>query len=99
MAVRGQTIRALTLFGASGLGFAGVLFVARPDGSHAGWICPALLISSALCGALSIIQIRLRRHIDSLFELFQKGVVMVKGSCFRTTGYAQSDDSTPEGYQ
>ncbi|MFT4066638.1 DMT family transporter [Paraburkholderia sp.] len=102
--VRGQTIRALTLLGASGLffaglpymplseavaivysetllvivlappllketlkprdalaaavGFAGVLFVVRPDGSHSSWLGPVLLISSALCGALSIIQIK-----------------------------------------
>jgi drug/metabolite transporter (DMT)-like permease len=110
--VRGQTIRALTLLGASGLffaglpymplseavaivysetllvivlaplllketlkprdalaaavGFAGVLFVVRPDGSHSSWLGPVLLISSALCGALSIIQIkRIHANDDS----------------------------------
>jgi len=110
--VRGQTIRALTLLGASGLffaglpymplseavaivysetllvivlaplllkealkprdalaaavGFVGVLFVVRPDGSHSGWLGPVLLISSALCGALSIIQIkRIHANDDS----------------------------------
>ncbi|SMG56216.1 DMT family transporter [Paraburkholderia susongensis] len=110
--VRGQTLRALTLLGASGLffaglpymplseavaivysetllvivlaplllketlkprdalaaavGFAGVLFVVRPDGTHSSWIGPVLLISSALCGALSIIQIkRIRASDDS----------------------------------
>jgi drug/metabolite transporter (DMT)-like permease len=112
MDVRGQTIRAVTLLGASGLffaglpyvplseavaivysetllvivlaplllkealkprdalaavvGFAGVLLVVRPDGSHAGWIGPVLLISSAFCGALSIIQIkRIHANDDS----------------------------------
>ncbi|NML35046.1 DMT family transporter [Paraburkholderia antibiotica] len=110
--VRGQTLRALTLLGASGLffaglpymplseavaivysetllvivlaplllketlkprdalaaaiGFAGVLFVVRPDGSHSSWLGPALLIASALCGALSIIQIkRIKASDDS----------------------------------
>jgi len=110
--VRGQTIRALTLLGASGLffaglpymplseavaivysetllvivlaplllketlkprdalaaaiGFAGVLFVVRPDGSHSSWLGPALLISSAFCGAVSIIQIkRIHANDDS----------------------------------
>ena len=102
--VRGQTLRALTLLGASGLffaglpymplseavaivysetllvivlaplllretlkprdalaavvGFAGMLLVVRPDGSHSSWLGPALLIASALCGALSIIHPR-----------------------------------------
>ncbi|MBB5461596.1 DMT family transporter [Paraburkholderia sp. Cpub6] len=110
--VRGQTLRALTLLGASGLffaglpymplseavaivysetllvivlaplllhetlkprdalaaavGFAGMLLVVRPDGSHASWLGPALLIASALCGALSIIQIkRIKASDDS----------------------------------
>ncbi|MBB5408408.1 drug/metabolite transporter (DMT)-like permease [Paraburkholderia sp. HC6.4b] len=110
--VRGQTLRALTLLGASGLffaglpymplseavaivysetllvivlaplllhetlkprdalaaavGFAGMLLVVRPDGSHANWLGPALLIASALCGALSIIQIkRIKASDDS----------------------------------
>jgi drug/metabolite transporter (DMT)-like permease len=108
--VRGQTLRALTLLGASGLffaglpymplseavaivysetllvivlaplllkeslkprdalaaavGFAGVLFVVRPDGSDSSWLGPVLLISSALFGALSIIQIKRIRATD-----------------------------------
>jgi drug/metabolite transporter (DMT)-like permease len=112
MDVRGQTIRALTLLGASGLffaglpymplseavaivysetllvlvlaplllkealkprdavaaavGFVGVLFVVRPDGSHSSWLGPVLLMSSAFFGALSIIQIkRIRASDDS----------------------------------
>ncbi|WP_233854638.1 DMT family transporter [Paraburkholderia sp. HD33-4] len=112
MDVRGQTLRALTLLGASGLffaglpymplseavaivysetllvivlaplllhetlkprdalaaavGFAGMLLVVRPDGSHSSWLGPALLIASALCGALSIIQIkRIKASDDS----------------------------------
>jgi drug/metabolite transporter (DMT)-like permease len=110
MDVRGQTIRALTLLGASGLffaglpymplgdavaivysetllvivlaplllketlkprdalaatvGFVGVLFVVRPDGSHSNWLGPALLIASAFFGALSIIQIKRIRATD-----------------------------------
>ncbi|RZF29279.1 DMT family transporter [Paraburkholderia sp. UYCP14C] len=110
--VRGQTLRALTLLGASGLffaglpymplseavaivysetllvivlaplllhealkprdalaaavGFAGMLLVVRPDGSHSSWLGPALLIASAMCGALSIIQIkRIKASDDS----------------------------------
>ncbi|APA88821.1 DMT family transporter [Paraburkholderia sprentiae WSM5005] len=110
--VRGQTVRALTLLGASGLffaglpfmplseavaivysetllvivlaplllhetlkprdalaaavGFAGMLLVVRPHGSHSSWLGPALLIASALCGALSIIQIkRIKASDDS----------------------------------
>ncbi|MFC6309000.1 DMT family transporter [Paraburkholderia dipogonis] len=112
MDVRGQTLRALTLLGASGLffaglpymplseavaivysetllvivlaplllkealkprdalaaavGFVGVLFVVRPDGSHSSWLGPVLLMSSAFFGALSIIQIkRIRASDDS----------------------------------
>lgn len=110
MDVRGQTVRALTLLGASGLffaglpyvplseavaivysetllvivlaplilkealkprdalaaaiGFIGVLFVVRPDGSHSSWLGPVLLIASAFCGALSIIQIKRIRATD-----------------------------------
>lgn len=110
MDVRGQTIRALTLLGASGLffaglpymplgdavaivysetllvivlaplllketlkprdalaaavGFVGVLFVVRPDGSHSNWLGPVLLIASAFFGALSIIQIKRIRATD-----------------------------------
>lgn len=110
--VRGQTLRALTLLGASGLffaglpfmplseavaivysetllvivlaplllhetpkprdalaaavGFAGMLLVVRPDGSQSSWLGPALMIASALCGALSIIQIkRIKASDDS----------------------------------
>ncbi|MGF6972158.1 drug/metabolite transporter (DMT)-like permease [Paraburkholderia sp. JPY465] len=43
---------------AAAVGFAGMLLVVRPDGSHSSWLGPALLIASALCGALSIIQIK-----------------------------------------
>jgi drug/metabolite transporter (DMT)-like permease len=51
---------------AAAIGFAGVLFVVRPDGSHSSWLGPALLISSAFCGALSIIQIkRIHANDDS----------------------------------
>jgi drug/metabolite transporter (DMT)-like permease len=110
MDVRGQTLRSLTLLGASGLffaglpymplseavaivysetllvivlaplllkealkprdafaaaiGFVGVLFVVRPDGSHSSWLGPVLLIASALFGALSIIQIKRIRATD-----------------------------------
>lgn len=110
MDVRGQTLRALTLLGASGLffaglpymplgdavaivysetllvivlappllketlkprdalaaavGFVGVLFVVRPDGSHSNWLGPMLLIASAFFGALSIIQIKRIRATD-----------------------------------
>ncbi|MDR5816694.1 DMT family transporter [Caballeronia sp. LZ033] len=110
--MRGQTLRALTLLGASGfffaglpyiplgeavaiaysetllvvvlapwllkerltpraavaamIGFAGVLLVVRPGGGESSWLGPALLIMSALCGALSIIQIkRIRASDDS----------------------------------
>lgn len=102
--LRGQTIRALTLLGASGLffaglpylplseavaivyseaifvvvlapfllgerllarnavaasvGFVGVLLVVRPQGSLSNFLGPGLLLLSALCGALSMIQIR-----------------------------------------
>ncbi|RAS22360.1 DMT family transporter [Paraburkholderia bryophila] len=110
MDVRGQTLRALTLLGASGLffaglpymplseavaivysetllvivlaplllkeklkprdalaaavGFIGVLFVVRPDGAHSSWLGPVLLMSSALFGALSIVQIKRIRATD-----------------------------------
>jgi drug/metabolite transporter (DMT)-like permease len=108
--IKGQTIRALTLLGASGLffaglpyvplgeavalaysetlivillaplllkerltatgiaaalvGFCGVLLVVRPGGSEANWPGPGLLLLSALCGALSIIQIKRIRSTD-----------------------------------
>jgi drug/metabolite transporter (DMT)-like permease len=110
MDVRGQTLRSLTLLGASGLffaglpymplsvavaivysetlvvivlaplllkealkprdalaaaiGFVGVLFVVRPDGVQVNWLGPVLLLSSAVCGALSIIQIKRIRATD-----------------------------------
>jgi drug/metabolite transporter (DMT)-like permease len=110
MDVRGQTLRSLTLLGASGLffaglpyvplsiavaiaysetllvivlaplllkevlkprdalaavvGFAGVLFVVHPNGVQVNWLGPVLLLSSALCGALSIIQIKRIRATD-----------------------------------
>ncbi|MDR5804947.1 DMT family transporter [Caballeronia sp. LZ001] len=110
MDVRGQTVRALTLLGASGLffaglpyvplseavaivysealfvivlapvllkerlsatnaiaalvGFVGVLLVVRPDSSQASWIGPLFLVSSAVFGALSMIQIRRIRKSD-----------------------------------
>ncbi|EDZ98456.1 protein of unknown function DUF6 transmembrane [Burkholderia sp. H160] len=51
---------------AAAFGFAGMLLVVRPEGSHSSWLGPALLIASALCGALSIIQIkRIRASDDS----------------------------------
>ena len=40
------------------LGFIGVLLVIRPQGALSNWIGPAFLISSAVFGALSMIQIR-----------------------------------------
>ncbi|WP_144107985.1 DMT family transporter [Paraburkholderia sp. BCC1886] len=46
------------------VGFAGVLLVVRPDGSHGSWIGPVLLIVSAMFGALSIIQIKRIRPTD-----------------------------------
>ncbi|MGF6447917.1 drug/metabolite transporter (DMT)-like permease [Paraburkholderia youngii] len=51
---------------AAAVGFAGMLLVVRPDGSHSSWLGPAQLIASALCGALSIIQIkRIKASDDS----------------------------------
>lgn len=48
------------------IGFIGVLLVVRPQGAQSSWIGPALLISSAVCGALSMIQIlRIRSSDDS----------------------------------
>jgi drug/metabolite transporter (DMT)-like permease len=107
---RGQTVRALTLLGASGfffaglpyiplgeavaiaysetlivcvlapfilkermtmraavaamIGFAGVLLVVRPGGGESSWLGPFLLLMSALCGALSIVQIKRIRSTD-----------------------------------
>ncbi|WP_061133947.1 DMT family transporter [Caballeronia fortuita] len=45
-------------------GFAGVLLVVRPGGGESNWLGPALLLCSALCGALSIIQIKRIRSTD-----------------------------------
>jgi drug/metabolite transporter (DMT)-like permease len=49
---------------AAAVGFIGVLFVVRPDGSHSNWLGPVLLISSAFFGSLSIIQIKRIRATD-----------------------------------
>jgi drug/metabolite transporter (DMT)-like permease len=46
------------------LGFAGVLLVVRPQGALSNWIGPAFLISSAIFGALSMLQIRRIRTSD-----------------------------------
>jgi drug/metabolite transporter (DMT)-like permease len=46
------------------LGFIGVLLVIRPQGALSNWIGPAFLISSAIFGALSMIQIRRIRTSD-----------------------------------
>lgn len=63
------------------VGFVGVLFVVRPDGSHSSWLGPVLLIVSAIFGALSIIQIKRIRPTDDsgttvLFFTFVGTVVM-----------------------
>ena len=48
------------------VGFVGVLLVVQPQGAQSSWVGPALLMSSAVCGALSMIQIRrIRRSDDS----------------------------------
>lgn len=46
------------------IGFAGVLLVVRPGAGESNWLGPVLLLSSALCGALSIIQIKRIRPTD-----------------------------------
>ncbi|REE07246.1 drug/metabolite transporter (DMT)-like permease [Paraburkholderia sp. BL27I4N3] len=46
------------------IGFVGVLLVVRPQGSLSNLIGPILLLSSALCGALSMIQIRKLKTSD-----------------------------------
>lgn len=46
------------------IGFIGVLLVVQPHGSLSNLIGPALLLSSALCGALSMIQIRKLKSSD-----------------------------------
>jgi drug/metabolite transporter (DMT)-like permease len=46
------------------IGFIGVLLVVRPGGGESNWLGPVLLLLSALCGALSIIQIKRIRPTD-----------------------------------
>ncbi|MFM0323127.1 DMT family transporter [Caballeronia glebae] len=46
------------------IGFVGVLLVVRPGGGESNWLGPVLLLLSALCGALSIIQIKRIRATD-----------------------------------
>lgn len=46
------------------VGFVGVLLVVRPQGRLSGLIGPGLLLLSALCGALSMIQIRKLKASD-----------------------------------
>lgn len=46
------------------IGFIGVLLVVRPQGAQSNLIGPALLMLSAVCGALSMIQIRRIRSSD-----------------------------------
>ncbi len=43
---------------AAAAGFAGVLLIVRPSGDQSNWLGPLLLILSAICGSLSIIQIK-----------------------------------------
>lgn len=48
------------------VGFLGVLLVVRPGGEHSSWFGPACLLSSALFGAVSILQIkRIHANDDS----------------------------------
>jgi drug/metabolite transporter (DMT)-like permease len=46
------------------IGFVGVLLVVRPGGGESNWLGPVLLLMSALCGALSILQIKRIRSTD-----------------------------------
>jgi drug/metabolite transporter (DMT)-like permease len=46
------------------VGFVGVLLVVRPGGGESAWFGPLLLLASAICGALSIIQIKRIRDSD-----------------------------------
>ena len=46
------------------VGFCGVLLVVRPGGSQSSWLGPMLLLLSAFCGALSIVQIKRIRSTD-----------------------------------
>jgi drug/metabolite transporter (DMT)-like permease len=46
------------------VGFAGVLLVVRPGGGESVWFGPLLLLGSALCGAISLVQIKRIRESD-----------------------------------
>jgi drug/metabolite transporter (DMT)-like permease len=46
------------------VGFAGVLLVVRPGGGESVWFGPLLLLGSALCGAISLMQIKRIRESD-----------------------------------
>jgi drug/metabolite transporter (DMT)-like permease len=46
------------------VGFLGVLLVVRPGGGESVWFGPLILLGSALCGALSLIQIKRIRDTD-----------------------------------
>jgi drug/metabolite transporter (DMT)-like permease len=46
------------------VGFVGVLLVVRPGGGQSNWLGPALLLLSAVFGALSIVQIKRIRSTD-----------------------------------
>lgn len=54
------------------VGFVGVLLVVRPQGGLSSLLGPGLLLLSALCGALSMIQIRKLKASDdsSIIVLF-----------------------------
>jgi drug/metabolite transporter (DMT)-like permease len=49
---------------AAAIGFIGVLLVVRPGGDQTHWIGPLLLLTSAIFGALSIVQIKRIRTTD-----------------------------------
>jgi len=46
------------------VGFLGVLLVVRPGGAQTSWLGPVILLASAFCGALSIVQIKRIRPTD-----------------------------------
>jgi drug/metabolite transporter (DMT)-like permease len=46
------------------VGFLGVLLVVRPGGAQTSWLGPVILLASAFCGALSIVQIKRIRSTD-----------------------------------
>ncbi|MEC5404129.1 DMT family transporter [Paraburkholderia sp. MPAMCS5] len=50
--------------GAAIVGFLGVLLVVRPGGAQSSWLGPAILMGSAFCGAVSIVQIKRIRATD-----------------------------------